>query len=125
MNYEVSTAGDKRFSALCAVLEDGRTIEMHYQCDIKGYDIGGTCWRKGKGRPPSRGFECTQDELYEKYKALWRRWLQLGTGRRAILLDLVINKRATLTDRFARGPINQARALTELAHEINQPVLTL
>ena len=34
--YEVSTAGDWRFSALTARLDDGRTIEMHYQCDVKG-----------------------------------------------------------------------------------------
>jgi alkylated DNA repair dioxygenase AlkB len=36
-SYEVSTAGDTRFSALHAVLKDGRTIEEAYQLDIKGY----------------------------------------------------------------------------------------
>lgn len=34
--YEVSSSGDKRFSALFAKMADGRTIEEHYQCDIKG-----------------------------------------------------------------------------------------
>lgn len=29
--YEVSTHGDKRFSAFCALMPDGRSIEMHYQ----------------------------------------------------------------------------------------------
>ncbi len=32
--YEVSSIGDIRFSALFARLEDGRTIEQHYQCDV-------------------------------------------------------------------------------------------
>lgn len=36
-SYEVSTAGDSRFSALNAKLKDGRTIEEAYQLDIKGY----------------------------------------------------------------------------------------
>ena len=39
--YEVSSIGDKRFSAMYAVMPDGRTIEQWYQCDLKGYDIGG------------------------------------------------------------------------------------
>ena len=39
--YECSSHGDKRFSALFAKLADGRTIEMHYQCDVKGYQPGG------------------------------------------------------------------------------------
>jgi len=36
-SYEVSTAGDSRFSALNAKLKDGRTIEEAYQLDVKGY----------------------------------------------------------------------------------------
>ena len=46
--YEVSTAGDKRFSALNATLSDGKTIEYHYQVNIKGYDS----IKAGKGKPP-------------------------------------------------------------------------
>lgn len=30
--YEVSTKGDKRFSALNAIMPDGRSIEQVYQC---------------------------------------------------------------------------------------------
>ena len=48
--YEVSSKGDKRFSALYARMLDGRTIEEHYQCDVKGYDVGGTNWKLGKGK---------------------------------------------------------------------------
>ena len=33
--YEVSSKGDKRFSAFNAYLPDGRSIEQVYQCDIK------------------------------------------------------------------------------------------
>ena len=40
--YECSSKGDKRFSAFTARLPDGRTIEEHYQCDIKSYEPGGT-----------------------------------------------------------------------------------
>ena len=59
-SYEVSTKGDKRFSALNARLKDGRTIEEAYQLDVKGYrqDVNGvqdTNWRKGKGKPPING----------------------------------------------------------------------
>ena len=32
--YEVSSKGDKRFSALNAVLPDGLSIEVHYQCRV-------------------------------------------------------------------------------------------
>lgn len=34
--YEVSSHGDKRFSAFNAIMSDGRSIECHYQCDVKG-----------------------------------------------------------------------------------------
>lgn len=51
-SYEVSSAGDKRFSALYAKLKDGRTIEEAYQLDIKGYRSQGNDWRLGKGKPP-------------------------------------------------------------------------
>lgn len=37
--YEVSSKGDKRFSAFYARLKDGRTIEEAYQLDVKGYRV--------------------------------------------------------------------------------------
>jgi hypothetical protein len=54
--YEVSSIGDRRFSALFALMPDGRTIEQWYQCDIKGYDIGGRNWKLGNGQPPLINF---------------------------------------------------------------------
>ena len=65
VGYECSTKGDKRFSAFCAIMPDGRSLEMWYQCDIKGYDIGGTNWRLGKGNPPK--YEFKPNELYNLY----------------------------------------------------------
>lgn len=53
--YEVSTAGDKRFSAFNAKLRDGRSIEAHYQCDVKGYDPKGTNWSIGSQLPLPSG----------------------------------------------------------------------
>ena len=71
--YEVSSKGDTRFSALNALLEDGRTIEMHYQCDPspvgKGFDPGGTNWRLGKGKNP-KDPNMTREQLWEKYLGL-------------------------------------------------------
>ena len=63
IGYEVSSSGDRRFSAMSAKMPDGRTIEMHYQCDIKGYDSKGYNWRLGKGKPPLN----TSVNLWEEY----------------------------------------------------------
>lgn len=52
LGYEVSSYGDKRFSALNARLSDGRSIEEAYQLDVKGYRNLGSDWRLGKGKPP-------------------------------------------------------------------------
>lgn len=73
-NYEVSTKGDKRFSALLAELKDGRTIEEAYQLDIKGYRIVSNDWKIGKGKPPlsfdyiNKHILSTIDEISIKYK---------------------------------------------------------
>lgn len=105
--YEVSTRGDARFSALNATMPDGRTIEHHYQCDIKGYDPGGRNWRLGKGKPPLH--EC---DLWELYLDLWRQW-----AHRNPHLMRVLAKHEVLCDRFASTEINQARALATILNE--------
>ena len=51
-SYEVSSQGDKRFSALFAKLKDGRTIEEAYQLDVKGYRQQSNNWKEGKGKAP-------------------------------------------------------------------------
>lgn len=105
--YECSTAGDKRFSAFNARLEDGRSIEEWYQCDVKGYDPGGRNWRLGKGKPP-----LVARDLWPEYLALWERWAKLNP---TLIEQLRHTARVkVLSDRFATTPINQAHALAEL-----------
>jgi hypothetical protein len=114
--YECSSKGDKRFSALHAVLPDGRTIEQHYQCDIKGYQPGGKDWRLGKGKPPLN----PNRDLWSAYLILWTIWAAMP-GHYELLLKLKeeADKHAgVLTDCFASTPINQARALAELLNFI-------
>lgn len=106
--YEVSTRGDRRFSAFNAILEDGRSIEEHYQCDVKGYDPGGRNWRLGKGRPPLN----PTTDLWTAYLDLWRRWVSLNPT-----LFSELRAHPILSDRFATTPVNQAHALSTLLNE--------
>lgn len=110
--YECSSQGDVRFSALNARLEDGRTIEEHYQCDVKGYQPGGTNWRLGKGKPP-----LTPVDLWTEYLALWKRWADLNPDLVFELAEMTQRRGNTLSDCFASSPINQARALATILNE--------
>lgn len=113
--YECSSRGDARFSAFKATLEDGRSIEQHYQCDVKGYQPGGYNWRLGKGKRPLNGM--SMEAQYEAYKDLWRRWALRHTDLMDELDAAAVKAGYTLSDRFATSPINQARALAELLNE--------
>lgn len=115
--YECSTKGDKRFSALIARMPDGRTLEMHYQCDVKGYDVGGTNWRAGKGRPPLVGM--SQGHQWEAYLNLWRIWVSQPENQ-AAMQDLYEKayEHGVLTDMFAGTHINQAHALATIINEV-------
>lgn len=112
--YEVSSVGDRRFSAMYARLGDGRTIEEHYQCDVKGYDPGGVNWRLGKGKPPLD----PSIDLWQAYLGLWLQWAKGNEdllSRLGRYLDENEAKYAlTLSDCFAKTPINQAAALAWL-----------
>lgn len=113
--YECSTRGDKRFSSICARLDDGRTIEMHYQCDIKGYDPGGQNWRLGKGKPPLKVI--SQEQLWQGYLFLWKMWAARNRKRiRSLRAHANLNN-YTLCDSFAKTPINQAAALAHILNE--------
>lgn len=106
-NYECSSKGDARFSALYARLADGRTIEEAYQLDVKGYRKYGNNWRLGKGKPPLRDVN-----LWEEYLALWKQW---ATENPELILDLKKQSAGrVLTDCFASTRISQARALAEI-----------
>ena len=107
--YECSSKGDKRFSAFTARLRDGRTIEEHYQCDVKGYDPGGKNWKLGKGKPPLKDVN-----LYEEYLQLWKYWATDNIPLMRELYHLARKERYILSDRFATSEINQARALADI-----------
>ena len=107
--YECSSAGDARFSAFQAIMPDGRSIEAHYQCDVKGYDVGGTNWRRGKGKPPLTNV-CT----WSAYLALWKTWAENNPNLMRELRTLAVAHNNTLTDRFAKTSISQARALAKI-----------
>lgn len=118
--YECSTYGDRRFSAFVAQLSDGRTIEEHYQCDIKGFQPGGRNWRLGKGKPPL--LPITPSQLWDGYMGLWMDWSNLP-GNDALLRDLTLrtSEHRILTDKFASTPVNQAHALSVLLNLLNRP----
>lgn len=107
----MSSAGDRRFSALVARLADGRSIEEAYQLDVKGYcATGATSWRAGKGRPPLAPM--SHAALWLAYLGLWQQWASENT---ALIADL--RRRSAglpLTDRFAATGVSQARALATI-----------
>ena len=115
--YECSSRGDKRFSALYARLPDGRTIEAHYQCDVKGYQPGGTDWRLGKGKPP---IDRSKD-MYAEYKALWLVWANNHKPEMRELFVAAKKHNNVLSDMFASGPISQARALADILNDWSKP----
>ena len=108
--YEVSTKGDRRFSAFNAILEDGRSIEEWYQCDVKGYDKGGKNWRLGKGKPPIN----RDIDLFQEYLALWVRWARANPPMMEYLKNAAEQNNCVLSDRFATTPVNQACALATI-----------
>jgi hypothetical protein len=113
--YEVSSQGDRRFSAFAARLADGRSIEETYQCDVKGYDPGGTNWRLGKGKPPLD----TSVDLWDAYLRLWHAWAAMNPALMQELAFLAGAAGGVLSDRFATTPINQARALAAVLNQLN------
>ena len=115
--YECSSHGDKRFSAFNAVMPDGRTIEQHYQCDVKGYQPGGTNWRLGKGKPP---IDKSKD-MWSEYLALWEQWAKAHPELMDELGHAAAAKGYILSDMFATTPVNQARALAEILNKYWSP----
>jgi len=112
-SYEVSSEGDKRFSALYAKLKDGRTIEEAYQLDIKGYRSKGNDWKLGKGKSPL--ISISKEESWNQYKELWRQYLKENPALMQELREKAKGK--VLTDKFANTDISQARALAEILNE--------
>lgn len=112
--YEVSSVGDKRFSALFAKMPDGRSLEAHYACDIKAYDPGGSDWRPFKGMPPLN----PNINLLEEYINLWRIWAKHNINLMRILYVEASKHDYVLSDCFANTICNQANALSVILNEL-------
>ena len=107
--YQINSKSDKRFSAFNAIMSDGKSIEEHYQCGIKGY----ASIKEGKGKPPLD----TSKDLFTEYLNLWRKW---SIDKDDLLLDLfnkVKEHNYILGDFFATTPVNQAHALSVILNE--------
>lgn len=117
--YEVTSRGDKRFSAFFARLADGRSIEDAYQLDVKGFRAITNDWRNAKGQPPHNGK--TRDQMWNEYLDLWRIWA--GENPDLILELMELSKGKVLTDRFASTSVNQAHALSIILTELEEPNL--
>lgn len=96
-------------------MPDGRTIEQWYQCDIKGYEPGGTNWKLGKGKPPRYPYQ--NDQLWEMYLNLWRLWAIRNIPLMQILREEARKNDNLLSDCFDNTHINQARALAIILNE--------
>ena len=126
--YEVSTRGDKRFSALVATFKKGtvidgvdvggRTIEDVYQHVIK---------KSRKGQAPAKDSRLYNEALKTKeerenfsytegYLPLWQEWAKQNPE----LMDELRAKLAgkTLTDQFANTRVSQARALADILNSM-------
>ncbi len=101
--YEVSSKGDRRFSALFARLADGRTIEDAW-AEAKGYPDR----YAAKNRP-------AKDPSFDYpgvYRGLWEQW---ANENPALMAELAAKSQGQpLVDRFAKTGNNQAWALSEL-----------
>ena len=139
-SYEVSSQGDKRFSALFAKLQPGAnititrgfpdgtyslenvklkaplTIEEIYQIYIKGYKTV----QEGKGKPPK--YDISKEESYNLYKNLWKVYLEQNPELEQDLREKAKGK--VLTDKFASTDVSQARALAEILNEKSPTVST-
>ena len=128
-NYEVSTIGDKRFSALNATFKKGTVIEG---VDVSGktieYVYQNVLKKSRKGQPPSkesrlyneslRTDEEKEDFSYtEGYLPLWQEWAKQNPE----LIEELRTKAAgkTLTDYFANTKVSQARALADILNSTN------
>lgn len=126
--YEVSTRGDKRFSALVATFKEGTVIE--------GVDVGGktieevyqsVIKKSGKGRAPSKDSKLYNPSLTNKeeledfsykvgYLPLWKEW---ASQHPELIQELKEkSKGKILTDRFANTRVSQARALADILNSM-------
>lgn len=120
-SYELSTRGDKRFSAFSARLSDGRTIEDAYQLDVKGYrKLGYTALQAKNDRGVHAPNNLTEQQLWDQYLSLWR---QFAAENPDLVEDLRVKSSGkVLTDQFANGNVSQARAWALILTEQDEAV---
>lgn len=94
-------------------MPDGRTIEAHYQCDVKGHAPGSSDWRLGKGKPPLD----TSKNMWVEYLKLWNVWADHNPDLLLTLANISEMNDFILSDKFANTDISQARALCEILNE--------
>ncbi len=111
--YEVSSLGDRNFSALYAKLKNGKTIEEVYQLDIKGYRGKVKHWLDARGKSPIR--KISAERIYKEYKGLWEQYLNENPYLRSELFRVADGK--MLTDFFAKTDISHAMVLSEILNE--------
>lgn len=113
--YECSSKGDRIYSAMAAIMPDGRPLEMWYQCDVKGFDPNGFNWKLGKDKAPIN--KLNKEELYRSYVDLWRIHMSMFPFKLTRLRKLAAEHGNVLRDSLATNEINQARALSDLLNE--------
>lgn len=127
--YEVSTQGDKRFSALVATFKKGTVIE--------GVDVGGMTIERvyqqiikksGKGKAPAQDSKLYNPALKTKqeqedfsytegYLPLWKVWAEQNPK---LIVELgKLSEGKVLTDKFASTRVSQARALADILSSTN------
>ena len=123
-NYEVSTAGDSRFSAIKTKFAPGtimfnhdvggRTIESVYQHGVKQGDWV-TDNNKKTGAPKDKTIitgNTEQDSYIQGYLPLWQKWAEQNPELISELRSKASGK--VLTDKYASTYVSQARALADI-----------
>lgn len=111
--YEVSSRGDKNFSAFYAYLPNNISIEEYYQLDVKGWRAKGLTTKEAKGKAPL--IERTLEETKQIYTELWYIYCAQNPERFWHLCEtLFYTKQTVLSDMFANGPISQANSIAEV-----------
>lgn len=123
-NYEVSSRGDRRFSALYAKFKPGTIID---NTDVSGWTIEAVYQRvikkSKKGQPPAKNSKLFNPNLKTNqeredfsytygYLPLWQLWAEQNPELMDELAERAKGK--TLTDKFASTRVSQARALSDI-----------
>jgi len=108
---ECSTRGDRRFSAFCAYLRNGKSIEELYQAyKIFPGGVSGLTWREAKGRVALNMEDC---RIY--YSRLWDMYIEQNPD-----LLPVLHAASGLSDMFGKkGHCCQATELWRIRNRLD------